>query len=268
MGDVRARRFLLGAANAALADWFVRYAAEIGPRLAGSDHYPAAEVAAVPALSDGAVQISDLYRALAAGIPSRLKAFDIAAELRSAVELCGAQTALALTAHRPLDLAAAGTAYAAGDLAARFTDNYEYLRLHGESNTNVQYGLMQEDLDAGLGVALWADDRVRGYLLAPGHFANAEGRPLVQYEPPTTTYSGAPLDRPVEGPGHILNVPDLRYAPLSTLDKRIADNERFGGWFGGRGTTPLNTAAAQGTDLLGLARTLYSDIQAMFENRK
>ena len=253
MGDEKARRFILGATNAALADWFTRYASEIGQRLATTDHYPDAEVAGLPALRDGASQINELYRALAVGFPTRLGAAKVSWELRSAIQLCGADTALTLTSHHRLDLGDAGASYVAGDLAKRFEENYKYLEVHSTNGVSVTYALTKEDLQDGLAVALWADDRIRPYLMTPGHFSDAQGG-LAANPPPTTRALGVPIDPPLEGPGHILRFPDLANPDRDDILVR---------WNSG----PLDLVAGKGIDLLGLGRTL-DDVEKMFANRK
>lgn len=53
MGDAAGRRFLLGAGNAALADFFIRYAGQLGDRLAASQALSLKEAADSPAIRDG-----------------------------------------------------------------------------------------------------------------------------------------------------------------------------------------------------------------------
>lgn len=256
MGDVAARHFLLGAGNAALSDWFIRYTAEISQRLANDGQYPDAEVASIQTLKDGAAQINELYRALAAALTTRLSTKQIAWTLRSALELTAAQTGVALTEHKPLDLVAAGAAYVTGDLASRIAGNYKFLegKVKTASEVRVSYELTKSDLRDGISVALWADDRIRTYLMTPGHFSDDRGGSLVAYPPPRERFSGGPIEPPLEGPGHVLNYPDL--GNPDRTDIRAV-------WNGG----PLEIVADKGINLLGFDGTL-DDIKKMAENRK
>jgi hypothetical protein len=155
--------------------------------------------------------------------------------------------------HRSLDVAAAGAAYVTGDLATRFEDNYRYLRLGGSSGVEVDYNLMPEGLYDGLYVAFWANDRIRGYVMTPGHFSNDRGA-LVAHPPSTNRVGGGTIDPPLEGPGHLLRFPDLGNPERDQILVR---------WDYG----PLDIMAKKGTDLLGLPVTLQ-EIRKTVENRR
>jgi len=250
MAEESGRRFLLGAGNAALADWSIRYAAELGARIDASERLPSQEVAAEPSIGQGVAQIVELYRALVEGLKAHLEPVDAARELRKALGLVAYQTAIALRSPGKVDLAAVGASYLTAEIVTRMDRQVEDRNRMVEPEFQNLMRNARFDLELGLVVALWHDEKVRAFL-------GRQGLP----PPPVNAPNGVTIAPPLEGPDHVLQVPGVHDPAYPAFS-----NWWFHGPHPGTHDDALLVAVTEATELTGL-RESFQGFDSLLRNK-
>lgn len=210
MDEEAARRFLLGVGNVGISEWAMQFARALGDRLAArpEESLPKAEISQSRLVEqrEGVAELARFYEALADGLRSNVAdRREAAGELAGVLSLLSDQTTQAALASGTVDLIAAGTAYATGELSVAAEKAVEYGREHFDDAYEDSF----HRLEAALAIAFWADERVRARLLA-GESTNPQERTT---PPPTETGDGERIDPPLEDGAGVLRIPSVDDQP-------------------------------------------------------